>query len=95
MSSTVDQVLKYTKYPNYIPSTSTGQVLIFLKSIKVHQVLSYQVQVLMNIKIFHWSLTSISLYNYVCSVDKIKGIFPKLFLYSKVRIDQHTEQSKF
>ena len=30
-SSTVDQVLKYTKYPNYIPSTSTGQVLIFLK----------------------------------------------------------------
>ena len=31
-SSTVDQVLKYTKYPNYIPSTSTGQVLIFLKS---------------------------------------------------------------
>ena len=28
-SSTVDQVLKYTKY---IPSTSTGQVLIFLKS---------------------------------------------------------------
>ena len=31
-SSTVDQVLKYTKYPRYIPSTSTGQVLIFLKS---------------------------------------------------------------
>ena len=31
-SSTVDQVLKYTKYPKYIPSTSTGQVLIFLKS---------------------------------------------------------------
>ena len=31
-SSTVDQVLKYTKYPEYIPSTSTGQVLIFLKS---------------------------------------------------------------
>ena len=31
--STVDQVLKYTKYPKYIPSTrSTGQVLIFLKS---------------------------------------------------------------
>ena len=29
--STVDQVLKYTKYPKYIPSTSTGQVLIFLK----------------------------------------------------------------
>ena len=28
-SSTVDQVLKYTKYPTYIPSTSTGQVLIF------------------------------------------------------------------
>ena len=28
-SSTVDQVLKY---PKYIPSTSTGQVLIFLKS---------------------------------------------------------------
>ena len=28
-SSTVDQVLKYTKYPKYIPSTSTGQVLIF------------------------------------------------------------------
>ena len=27
-SSTVDQVLKY---PKYIPSTSTGQVLIFLK----------------------------------------------------------------
>ena len=25
----VDQVLKYTKYPKYIPSTSTGQVLIF------------------------------------------------------------------
>ena len=25
-------VLKYTKYPKYIPSTSTGQVLIFLKS---------------------------------------------------------------
>ena len=23
------QVLKYTKYPKYIPSTSTGQVLIF------------------------------------------------------------------
>ena len=32
-SSTVDQVLKYTKYPKYVPSTSTGQVLIFLKSI--------------------------------------------------------------
>ena len=30
-SSTVDQVLKYTKYPKYIPSTSTGQVLIFEK----------------------------------------------------------------
>ena len=30
-SSTVDQVLKYTKYPKYIPSTNTGQVLIFLK----------------------------------------------------------------
>ena len=30
-SSTVDQVLKYIKYPKYIPSTSTGQVLIFLK----------------------------------------------------------------
>ena len=30
-SSTADQVLKYTKYPKYIPSTSTGQVLIFLK----------------------------------------------------------------
>ena len=29
--STVDQVLKYTKYTKYIPSTSTGQVLIFLK----------------------------------------------------------------
>ena len=28
-SSTVDQVLKYTKYPKYIPSRSTGQVLIF------------------------------------------------------------------
>ena len=28
-SSTVDQVLKYTKYPKYRPSTSTGQVLIF------------------------------------------------------------------
>ena len=24
-SSTVDQVLKYTKYPKYRPSTSTGQ----------------------------------------------------------------------
>ena len=31
-SSTVDQVLKYTKYYKYIPSTSTGQVLIILKS---------------------------------------------------------------
>ena len=31
-SSTVDQVLKYTKYSKYIPSTSTGQVLNFLKS---------------------------------------------------------------
>ena len=30
-SSTIDQVLKYTKYPIHIPSTSTGQVLIFLK----------------------------------------------------------------
>ena len=30
-SSTVDHVLKYTKYPKYIPSTSTGQVLIFFK----------------------------------------------------------------
>ena len=29
-SSTVDQVLKYTKYSKYIPSTSTGQVLMFL-----------------------------------------------------------------
>ena len=29
--STVDQVLKYTKCPKYIPSTSTGQVLIFFK----------------------------------------------------------------
>ena len=27
-SSTVDQVLKFTKYPKYILSTSTGQVLI-------------------------------------------------------------------
>ena len=25
-------LLKYTKYPKYIPSTSTGQVLIFKKS---------------------------------------------------------------
>ena len=32
--STVDQVLKYTKYPKYIPSTSTGQVLIFFKVLK-------------------------------------------------------------
>ena len=32
-SSTVDQVLKYTKYPKYIPSTSTGQVKgLFQKS---------------------------------------------------------------
>ena len=31
-SSTVDQVLKYTKYPKHLPSTCTGQVLIFLKS---------------------------------------------------------------
>ena len=31
-SSTVDQVLKYTKYLKCKPSTSTGQVLIFLKS---------------------------------------------------------------
>ena len=31
-SSTVDQVLKYTKYPKHTPSTSTGQVLIFSKS---------------------------------------------------------------
>ena len=30
-SSTVDQVLKYTKYPEQLPSTSTGQVLFFLK----------------------------------------------------------------
>ena len=30
-SSTVDQVLKYTKYLKYIPTTSTGQVLIFFK----------------------------------------------------------------
>ena len=28
-SSTVDQVLKYIKYPKHLPSTSTGQVLIF------------------------------------------------------------------
>ena len=28
-SSTVDQVLKYTKYLKHIPSTSTGQVLRF------------------------------------------------------------------
>ena len=28
-SSTVDQVLKYTKYPKHLLSTSTGQVLIF------------------------------------------------------------------
>ena len=40
------QLTKYTKYHKYIPSTSTGQVLIFLKSTQVHQVLSYQVQVL-------------------------------------------------
>ena len=33
-SSIVDQVLKYTKYPKYIPSTSTGQVLIFFKVLK-------------------------------------------------------------
>ena len=33
-SSTVDQVLKYTKYPKYIPSTSTSQVLIFFKVLK-------------------------------------------------------------
>ena len=31
-SSTVDQVLKYIKYPKYVPITSTGQVLIFIKS---------------------------------------------------------------
>ena len=31
-SSTVDLVLKYIKHPKYIPSTSTGQVLIYLKS---------------------------------------------------------------
>ena len=30
-SSTVDQVLKYTKYPKHLPSTSTGQVLILKK----------------------------------------------------------------
>ena len=30
-SSTVDQALKYTKYPKCIPSTSSGQVLIFFK----------------------------------------------------------------
>ena len=30
-SSTVDQVLKYTKYPKYIPSTSTGPSTHFLK----------------------------------------------------------------
>ena len=30
-SSTVDQVLKYTKYLRYIPSTSTSQVPFFSK----------------------------------------------------------------
>ena len=29
VSSTVDQVLKYIKYPKHLPSTSTGQVLIY------------------------------------------------------------------
>ena len=34
-SSTDDQVLKYTKYPKHLPSTSTGQVLFFfLKVLK-------------------------------------------------------------
>ena len=33
-SSTVDQVLKYIKYPNYIPSTNIGQVLICFKVFK-------------------------------------------------------------
>ena len=32
-SSTVDQVLKYIKYPKYIASTSTGHVLIFFKKV--------------------------------------------------------------
>ena len=57
-SSTVDQVLKYTKYPKYIPSTSTGQVLIFLKSTEVHQVLSYQVQVQVQVLILKFVLKS-------------------------------------
>ena len=57
-SSTVDQVLKYTKYPKYIPSTSTGQVLIFLKSTSVHQVLSYQVQVQVQVLILKFVLKS-------------------------------------
>ena len=30
-SITVDQVLKHTKYPKHLPSTSTGQVLILFK----------------------------------------------------------------
>ena len=60
-SSTVDQVLKYTKYLKYIPSTST---FISSTSTSTH------------IKIFHWSLISIPLYIYnVCSVDKRKGLF--------------------
>ena len=33
-SSTGDQVLKYTKYPKHLPSTSTGQVLLFFKVLK-------------------------------------------------------------
>ena len=51
-SSTVDQVLKYTKYPKHLPSTH------FLKSISVHQVLSYQVQVQVQVLILKLVLKS-------------------------------------
>ena len=44
-----DSMVHITPYSNKVPETytSSGQVLIFLKSTEVHQILSYQVQVLL------------------------------------------------
>ena len=87
-SSTVDQVLKYTKYLKHIPSTSTGQVLrfkkwylstssTFISSTSTHIRISSKVR--MDIQ---------SRVNFGWTTQKPRA-FPKSCIGSKVNLDGH------
>ena len=82
-SSTVDQVLKYTKYHKHIPST--GQVLIFLKYLSTSSTLTSSTST--HVKI--GSKVRINIQSRVNFGWQNKRAFPKSCLGLKVNLDGH------